>query len=924
MSLRHPSGNPCPFTVIFLFAALLLNSCSSDTSTAAATNTSPKTLQDTLNRLGVDTEITPRLDENREAIPDSYAPMGRTMSIMQVDNDDGTTSLVMGVQKELFLAGMRTQNCLSNDCLATIIDDAASVMDYENSPGLLYQRTQAAAWIDENLGNNDVPETRRDATGVDIDGDGRSELVIVYYDAALDEVRVSVADVDAPGAAVVDILVPLSAAQFPVADLRVVAGNFDNDIEEEFAIGIGSHSPAPFNDARAYVVIVDGQSANYAILNQINIAALDPTRSISLVMEAAQLDYDGDMELVVIQNELGADPVNEFDPVLMANVSVADAEAYYTILDNVSTTTTVVKAGYIEASVEIPPTPGLQTKRARIADVAIGDTDDDTLDEIFFAGLVTAPFSGKCDPVGHLLISLEDKSLNFMTLTESYADLDYNIECPDFDGWRLRFAHVNLLDIDGDTDLELQVNQFIFDTAPTGYLDWNTADIYNPTFLSRIMFRASEGGAFFDRSNHVIAIGDTTGDGREDIITYLQGESVIKIFGVDATTNTLKRLEQTSIVPTSLGGIERINPIIVPMNADNDTSVYALTGHEFAISEPIVLGVLAAPPCQTGVGQNIDDCTTTWGQATSIGVEREKGYEVSASAYIGFNADNSSCVGVVYSTCTSTFEIEMKATIEAVLARSRSESYELTKSIAFTTGPIEDSVVFTSIPIDTYNYTLLSKAVSVLTGGLVDLVVAIPREPVMKMTQIDFYNNSVIDDEDRISDDVFQHTPGEINTYPGPQQKDSILTFKRSQLEDVRINEFAVFNPIFDDDAPLDALQGLEVGPVSVGQGSGSTELGLDLASEESLSVTHELNFSLEMSLAIGPGVKFLVGGSYGVGVNHTLNVSKGSSASYLGTVGSIDADNYVANQYQFGLFTYLEANPATGREFEVINYWVE
>ncbi len=922
MSSRYQSGIKYPRAVIFILVAVLLHACSSDSTPAA--DTSPKTLQDTLNLLGVDTEITPRLDENRQAIPDSYAPMGRTMSIMQVDNDDGTTSLVMGVQKELFLAGMRTLNCLSNDCQATIIDDAASVSDYENSPGILYQRTQAAPWIDENLGNNAVPETRRDAAGVDVDGDGRSELVIVYYDAALDEVRVSIADSDAPGAPVDDVLVPLSAAQFPVADLRVVAGNFDNDIEEEFAIGVGSHSAAPFNDSRAYVLIVDGKSSNYALINQINIAALDPSRSISLVLEAAQLDFDGDMELVVVQNELGSDPVNEFDPVLMANVSVADAEAYYTILDNVGSTATVLKAGHIEANVEIPPATGLQTKRARIADVAVGDTDDDTLDEIYFAGLVTAPFSGKCDPVGHLLISLEDKSVNFKRLTESYADLDYNIECPEFNGWRLRFAHVNLLDIDGDTDLEIQVNQFIFDAPPEGYLDWNTVDIYAPAFLSRIMFRASEGGAFFDRSNHVIAIGDTTGDGREDIVTYLQGESEIKIFGVDAADNTLKRLEQTSIVPTSLGGLERNNPIIVPMNADNDTSVYALTGHEFAITEPVVLGVLAAPPCQTGVGQNIDDCTTTWGQATSIGVEREKGFEVSASAYIGFNADNSSCVGVVYSTCTSTFEIEMKATLEAVLARSRSESYELTKSIAFTTGPIEDSVVFTSIPIDTYNYTLLSKAVTVVNGGLVDLVVAIPREPVMKMTQISFYNESVIEDRDRISDDVFQHTPGEIDTYPTPQQKDTILTFKRSQLEDVRIDEFAVFNPIFDDDAPLDALEGLEVGPVSVGQGSGSTELGLDLAKEESLSVTHELNFSLELSMAIGPGVKLLVGGSVGFGVNHTLNVSKGSSTSYQGTIGSIDAVNYVDNQYQFGLFTYLDVNPETGREFEVINYWVE
>ena len=52
--------------------------------------------------------------------------------------------------------------------------------------------------------------------------------------------------------------------------------------------------------------------------------------------------------------------------------------------------------------------------------------------------------------------------------------------------------------------------------------------------------------------------------------------------------------------------------------------------------------------------------------------------------------------------------------------------------------------------------------------------------------------------------------------------------------------------------------------------------------------------------------------------------MTRGEGSSYVGTVGSIDAKNFASRQYRFGLFTYLYADPDTGREFEVINYWVE
>ncbi|MEJ2289880.1 MAG: hypothetical protein P8Y02_14815 [Deinococcales bacterium] len=57
-----------------------------------------------------------------------------------------------------------------------------------------------------------------------------------------------------------------------------------------------------------------------------------------------------------------------------------------------------------------------------------------------------------------------------------------------------------------------------------------------------------------------------------------------------------------------------------------------------------------------------------------------------------------------------------------------------------------------------------------------------------------------------------------------------------------------------------------------------------------------------------------------GYGSSAGLTVTSGSSTTDVGTVGSIDAADYSANDYDFGLFTYVQ--PIDGQEVEVVNYW--
>jgi hypothetical protein len=67
-------------------------------------------------------------------------------------------------------------------------------------------------------------------------------------------------------------------------------------------------------------------------------------------------------------------------------------------------------------------------------------------------------------------------------------------------------------------------------------------------------------------------------------------------------------------------------------------------------------------------------------------------------------------------------------------------------------------------------------------------------------------------------------------------------------------------------------------------------------------------------------GEGYVFGFNVGYGTSAGLTVTSGTSTTYTGTVGSIDAADYSANYYQFGLFTYVR--PVNGQQIEVVNYW--
>ncbi|MEM6986449.1 MAG: hypothetical protein AAF499_07895, partial [Pseudomonadota bacterium] len=212
----------------------------------------------------------------------------------------------------------------------------------------------------------------------------------------------------------------------------------------------------------------------------------------------------------------------------------------------------------------------------------------------------------------------------------------------------------------------------------------------------------------------------------------------------------------------------------------------------------------------------------------------------------------------------------------------------------YETGAIEDSVVFTSIPMDVYTYTVLSHSNPTLIGQTVD--VRLPREPITAMVTREKFNASVMDDAIKIDSSIFQHTAGDIGSYPSRAQKNSLLNRNK----------------------------GIEGTTASVGEGLGQTISTISSFERTTTGREYQTTKSLNFRGTNGTGAYIVTELSVGFGTDSATEISHGTESIYQGSVGNIsNADFDAGRGYDWGLFTYLRDQP-NQQPFEVINYWVE
>jgi len=857
----------------------------------------PANVGESLALLGVDTTPTPRVDENGAALPADYSPLGAEETVAQTD--------------ELFVAGLQLRfpdpaggfTTLDNKAgFLSLTDDSTGELNlsfdlYE--PGQRWEADASSPFPSMSNASSGSQAARAAAAG-DIDGDGRDEIAIVYiaHSAAAGTEKlflvVADADSDAPTA-------PQSLGEFPgAADVGLAAGDFDGDGDADLALGISLGGTAEMR----VLVNTDGQFAFDGSATVVFAPGLVDAE-LSLELAAGNIDRDNGYELVAV--------LNEYVP----NDNVGQAR--YWVFDDAGAAYAALAAG--------DPVTGQdgQTYAAQSASVALGDVDADARDEIIFAGL-TEFQNDPCTSYGHVFVALQDAGdkanplgrIGARFIRDTYVEPGTGCS-PGSHALRVRKMFVNAFDADGDGIDEIQAGRWIFD-------DWTAnseAPAFNPMLRSDgtpvvlpydefLKYPDTTGGVISDATCSVVT-GDVTGDGREDVISYVQWRDEISVWGLIGPDAALADWTRAMTIPTSFAnGQTRVFPIVLPCNVDADGVALKYSAGEYRLvfTEPILIAALAAAPCHTDVAQNIDACRTTYGGAEGQQGAIDGTVSVRTSAFIGSEVNVFGIGARVQSTVTRT----------AMFSAAR--AYALEQTIEYTTGPREDTVIVTTLPIDQYTYTVLSHPDPDIVGR--QIVVNMPRTPVTLQVERAFYNASTPADAFKVGRNVFLHTPGDVASYPTEGDADALIDTgglgHLGPLGELVDAAGAALGPIADHLLGRGLKSDRAVGVGATNGGASSIEVRFTESTDYRAGFEIDYELSAETT---APGV--VVGGSVGGSLNAGLSWGTSNASIYRGTVGDIAPSDFAGNGYSYGLFTYIYNYGDPSRpQFEVVNYWVE
>ncbi len=892
-------------------AAVILIGCggggggSGDSGTTTTPGTSPPpparsndTLEASLNSLGVNTEETQRtytVDEDGDGtgktvpLPDDYSPLGSAFDIFTA---------------ELFIVGPRFKDPspvgspvalpYGNYVIELSDDDTGEVgLGILNTiqPEPIWEQDTNSPQPGYSATSNQGSQSTRAAAAADIDKDGLDEMVVAYVDpdtpARASDLQIEV--IDNPGSA--DSLTRANTVMAEIGDIRdvcVVASDVDGDGFEDVVVGVSTA-----DGAQLLVIEFDanGNPSLSPFQPDWSYAQKIPGSLLSMEMAAGNIDYDNPLELIVVVNEYqspGDDPV---------------ARSRYWIWDDAMTGFEALQEERL-VQVEDPT-----TFTAVAASVAAGDIDADGVAEIVFGGLADLQAS-TCQSHTQLFLALEDNASgdnSLASIGERQQRINYIPSGCEVVTDRLKVRHVfiNTLDIDGDGAAEVQANLLVFDDWVEGGGPWV---VRHELPFDEIYDDQGHQGAVYSTAMASMTVGDVNNDEREDIINYVGWLGRISVWGEDGPNQEWSRI--TTVATDFYNGQARIFPILAPGNIDKDGLAlkYSEGDYEFVFTEPVIMAVMAAAPCEEGIGQNLNRCITTYGITASQTAGVDAAVNLRASGWVGAEAKIFGIGG------KSKKKVSVKATFSA------SRSYKLSKSVFYDTGPIEDKVVFSTIPLDRYTYTVVSHPDPDLIGEKV--VVNLPRDPVVVAVEREFYNASVPEGYFQVADNVFVHTPGDIDSYPTEADADALINSgglarygPAGELVDIASG--AALGEIGD----RLVGKGIKGDPVTIGAGTGALRTSITFTETTNYRAGKEIGYDYEFEATGGAVVGVSVGG--GVSAGYSWGTS--NAVTYGGRLGDIGTGNFSGNLYTTGIFSYIYRYGNTSQQqFEVVNFWVQ
>jgi hypothetical protein len=839
-----------------------------------------------LNTLGVDVGAAlaePARDKDGNPLPDDYAPLKQK-------------TMALGVPKrELFIAGPKIGG--KGGKRVNLFDDGAITGPDGKD------KTPYAALTEFNGDNAWATDTMKVSTRGDVDGDGFEEVIIFWRDSK-NKWWLKVIDNQKDSYHVYDHATSFgedgeeSAANWP----DVAAADVDGDGRDEVV----------FADRTGVVWILDDKDVGFASLTTIS----HPKTNNPSITErhirvaAGDLTDDGRAETVVV--------VSEVKDLHNSNASDRGTATYFVYAD--------AGGGFAQrATGVVAVTIDGSTHTAAMADVAIGDVVDDGRNEIVLGGIERSNIgahyeknfdpNSRTDPTGYneytqarfiaTTLKYDEKGMISPVASRAYTETATGHGCPTCDTkywyvWRIETATVNTLKMDGGNQY-ISINSRVFNGG-------DFSEPYGPIKPEHVYPDSSMLTEFehytTSRSPGNITVGDVTGDGYEDIVivgmetvvglidsgdeskTVTSDGMNVRVYGLDSN-KVFKELKYFAPEFSRSTTFDRYFPTIQPVNVDEDTAVvqWIEGAHRVEFTQPQVIAALAAAPCNPEWGQV--GCSTSLSKATM----KSEGSDTSITS------KSSVTLGVSLEDRTFTqAEFELTGTVEGSLNMTAYNSASITHEISYQGGNGEDSVIFTTMPVDYYGYKVVSSATADKALGDQELFVGIPREPITRVVSRAFYNATVGDNALQIDDAVFSHTVGNVNTYPSKSAMASMV----------------------------DSTNGLLSSVATPGQsGHDGSATSVSITKEQATGSSNGAGLAIGGELRVVAG-SFLAGASTTVEVtgNNWLEITK--STTYAGYVASITSGQAL---YSFGLAVYPQTytDPQTNKEqkFQVLNYWV-
>lgn len=679
-------------------------------------NPTPVSVSETLDKLGVDQDTSPRTYPDGSPIPEEENPRGSKTSTWGV------------LMEELAIVGFGNYfRVLEDDMVGP--NPANELFRGKTTGGIPALRTRVGV-------------------AANTDGDAQKEVLFVGVSGTTASPYLTMIEVRNHNGTTTEerydniTEVAIGSTEYISEAMDIAAGDIDNDGKDEIVVVYRATD-------RALLAVLDDRDTGYKLLDEVDYGwNSTATPGMVLRVSMGNVDKDGKAEIAVLYSRTHTS--------LSAN---AGTSTYY-IYDYEGSSLVEKTSGLAEADIG-----GGVIKEIMYGDISLGDIDGDGLDEVVMGGVEWHLTFTNSANATFLQIALDDAENNF----EEIAALENTQRVND----PVLEPYVETWDPDGNGIKSIQVHGVLYQDFVSSGNSW-VKDPEAADLTTMLGLQASQ-GISYEKSTAAMGVGDLDQDGREELILSASNGTCINIIDYDPGNSSYKQRTIGQLVGGCRSGNNpyygdaRIDPlyppVLLPVDFDGDALVLSYDErHEVVYSEPVIVAALAAPPCYSdpAIGQDTSACYTSFG----LGASANTGSSSYASVTVGF--------GFGFEAKAYGVGFEADFDIDHTLTRSFGWELEISRTVTYTAGAMTDAVIFTSIPYDNYYYTVINDPKKPERNGET-FIIAVPRAPLTTLVSKDFYNAHTPADKPKLGSETFSHTVGNPKSYAPVATADSWL-----------------------------------------------------------------------------------------------------------------------------------------------------